>query len=414
MNHSQFDEKTFARSLDQNVDQHYDYLLEWLFEQPIATSLETVTELKKVGLVLNKFIKYFGQNFVEHALYERMPVSEKVKKIITIFNQKDCYDVGTYRTDFVFDKALKPKFIEITCQFSLNAFFQAAIYNRYSKEFSSRNGLDDYRVDDYEPFISFIVSKIGASRSVCVIKGRDKIQASRFFTPVLQNAGLDVKEISYKAVWENKSFLENSLVISEIMMDEIESLSDEEIELLANCNLVNDFRTIFIAHDKRFFALLNDPELQANILREDEIQLLNKYLIKTHRCDSSAFDVEAVIANKDAWVLKHISLGRSREIYAGLEFSQDDWEKQLNSIDRTNFVLQEWVPQRRFSGTVNGVKHNDYLTGTLLYFDTSYFGLGLFRSSSHIIANKVDNRNIFPLVVQQKEELDNIDTILSF
>jgi hypothetical protein len=69
-------------------------------------------------------IKYVSENFEEKKFDQRMPVSDKVKEILSIFNKKGSYDLGTYRTDFVFDTALNPKFIEITCQFSLNAFFK--------------------------------------------------------------------------------------------------------------------------------------------------------------------------------------------------------------------------------------------------------------------------------------------------
>ena len=45
------------------------------------------------------------------------------------------------------------------------------------------------------------------------------------------------------------------------------------------------------------------------------------------------------------------------------------------TLDYQQFILQEWVPQRRFKGTVSGVEFDDYLTGTLMYFDDAYFGL---------------------------------------
>lgn len=414
MNTSKFNRADLARAVEQYTDESYEYYLEWLFEKPIVTSSETIDELKAAGLVLNKMIKYVSSNFIEKQFDLRMPVSDKVKEILAIFNQKDSYELGTFRTDFVFDTDLNPKFIEITCQFSLNAFFQAAIFNRYSKDFSEKHGLDAYRVEEYDSFMDFMAEKIGHRNSVCVIKGRDKIQASRFFTPIFRNAGLEVKEISYKNVWENRDFIKKSLVVNEFMMDEIETLSREELELLADAQLINDYRNIFIAHDKRFFTILQDPAVQKQILTTDEMSLLNRFLIDTHQCESDSYDKNEVINNKDAWILKHVSLGRSREIFAGLELSQEEWKTKIESINPTDYILQKWVPQLKFNGNVNEVEHNDHLTGTLLYFDESYFGLGLFRASSHIIANKVDNRNIFPLVVKEEEMIEKVDSMLSF
>jgi hypothetical protein len=414
MNDSKFNRADLARAVEQYTDESYEYHLEWLFEKPIVTSSETIEGLKAAGLILNKMIKYVSSNFTEKQFDLRMPVSDKVKEILAIFNKKDSYELGTFRTDFVFDTEVKPKFIEITCQFSLNAFFQSAIFNRYSKDFSKKHGLDAYRVEEYDSFMDFMAEKIGYHNSVCVIKGRDEIQASRFFTPIFRDAGLEVKEISYKDIWENRDFIKKSLVINEFMMNEIETLSREELELLADAHLINDYRNIFIAHDKRFFTILQDRAVQKQILTDDEISLLNSFLIDTHQCDSDTYDKQEVIKNKDAWILKHVSLGRSREIFAGLELSQEEWKIKIESINPTDYILQKWVPQLKFNGNVRGVEHNDHLTGTLLYFDESYFGLGLFRASSHIIANKVDSRNIFPFVVKENEMKDMIDSMFSF
>ena len=414
MKTSKFNRADLERSVKQYVDESYAYYLEWLFEKPIVTSSETIEELKSAGLILNKMITYVSSNFTEKQFDLRMPVSDKVKEILAVFNKKDTYELGTFRTDFVFDTEVKPKFIEITCQFSLNAFFQSAIFNQYSKDFSKKNELEAYRVEEYDAFMDFMAEKIGHRNSVCVIKGRDKIQASRFFTPIFRNAGLEVKEILYTDIWEHRQFIKKSLVINEFMMDEIETLSRQELELLADSQLINDYRNIFIAHDKRFFTILQDRAVQKQILTDDEMTLLNRFLIDTHQCEADTYAKKEVINNKDAWILKHVNLGRSREIFAGLECSQEEWETKLESINPTDYILQKWVPQLKFNGNVGEVEHNDHLTGTLLYFDESYFGLGLFRASSHIIANKVDNRNIFPMVVKEEEMKDKVDSMLCF
>ena len=414
MKTSKFNRADLERSVKQYVDESYAYYLEWLFEKPIVTSSETIEELKSAGLILNKMITYVSSNFTKKQFDLRMPVSDKVKEILAVFNKKDTYELGTFRTDFVFDTEVKPKFIEITCQFSLNAFFQSAIFNQYSKDFSKKNELEAYRVEEYDAFMDFMAEKIGHRNSVCVIKGRDKIQASRFFTPIFRNAGLEVKEILYTDIWEHRKFIKKSLVINEFMMDEIETLSRQELELLADSQLINDYRNIFIAHDKRFFTILQDRAVQKQILTDDEMTLLNRFLIDTHQCEADTYAKKEVINNKDAWILKHVNLGRSREIFAGLECSQEEWETKLESINPTDYILQKWVPQLKFNGNVGEVEHNDHLTGTLLYFDESYFGLGLFRASSHIIANKVDNRNIFPMVVKEEEMKDKVDSMLCF
>ena len=409
-----FQAEYHEKAVNQYVNDYYDYHLEWLFDAPIVTTAERVDELKAVGLSLQKLIKYVAQHFVTDKFYEKMPVSDRVIEIFNIFNQYPYDNVGTYRTDFVFDTELAPKFIEVTCQFSLNAFYQSAIYDRYSNDFIAKQSNDISVSNDYHAFHAFMADKIGEKRQVCIIKGRDTIQASRFFAPIFKNAGLTVKEIAYSDVWANRDFIQNALVINECMMDEIETMSDDELHLLASSGIINDYRTIFIGHDKRFFAFLNDTALQEKVLTPAEIKQLTPYLIATYQCSEAQLTALNVAETKDKWVLKHISLGRSREIFSGLEMTGAEWQALLSSINYDDFVIQEWVEQRQFTGEVNGTAHNDYLTGTLLYFDDEYFGLGLFRMSSHFVANKVDNRNIFPVVLHDKEQLPLIPFIAQF
>lgn len=403
-----------SNALTSYADDSYDYLKEWLYKEPVVVTQSSNAKLRDAGLVLNKFIKHFGTRFCSDHLYELMPVSDRVKHIVDVFNQKDTYDVGTFRTDFVFDTELDPKFIEITCQFSFNAFFQSAFYYQQSLIWARENNLEAALIDDYQDFSRFVVDKIGDAESIVVVRGRDRIQASRFFMPILRGAGYEVCEIEYQDVWSHRALIRRSFVVSEIMMDEIESLSDAEIELLADANVVNDYRSVFIAHDKRFLRLLTDKQLQADILEPEEAVLLNRYLIDTYQCDREPQVLTEALESKDEWILKHISLGRSREIYAGLEFSEEDWVECVRSADPSKFVLQKWVPQRLFSGSIDGVSHNDYLTGTLLYFDEAFFGLGLFRSSSHFVANKVDNRNVRYLCLEDGVSLSASDYVARF
>ena len=123
MTQSQFPKEQLDSAVEQYVDDYYNYYLEWLFDKPIVTSSQRIEELRAVGLSIHKLIKYVAKNFVTHKFYERMPVSDRVIDIFNIFNQYPYDDIGTYRTDFVFDTQLAPKLIEITCQFSLNAFY---------------------------------------------------------------------------------------------------------------------------------------------------------------------------------------------------------------------------------------------------------------------------------------------------
>ena len=382
------------------VDAYKEYYSEWQYDQPLVSSVDITKRFRVAGIALGKIIKGIAAQFTAEDYKRYLPVSARSKEVIDIFNRFEFKSTGTFRTDFVFDTELNPQFIEITCQFPLNGYFQSAVFNEFSKDIAKKYGVASSRIQEYEPFIPFLAEKLGDHRSVCVIKGWDQIQTSRFYVPLLKDAGFDVREISYKDVWQHREFIASAHVISEIMISEIESMTDEEIELIAQRQPINDYRTIMIAHDKRFFALLCNREIISRFLTSSEIEVLSEFLIPTYSLDDRTLDFDQLIRNKDAWILKHINLGRSREIFAGAECSESEWRDLVNSVDASNFVIQAWVPQKTFQGTVNSVSHpKDFLTGTLLYFDEEYFGQGLYRASSHFVANKTDNRNISPMVL---------------
>ena len=410
---NQFDNLTMA--FNNYVIEKAEYYRNWQHQSPIISTAETSEKFREAGVILSKMIRGVSLMASERRVRQLLPLSNRALEVISIFQtRKPEYATGTYRTDFVFNRLMQPKFIEITCQFPLNGYFQSAVFNHFACEYVHQNNLKDAWVNEYEPFISFLNEKLKGFRSIVVIKGWDKKQTSRFFCPILRDAGFVVHEISYKEVWANRDKISKSFVISEIMISEIEELSNREIELLAESHIVNDYRTVFVAHDKRFFSILNSAELKKSILTERELQYLDAFLLKTIPFAHYTGSNEELIEGKDNWILKHVNLGRSREIFSGLEFSKMEWARLIHSKDRNDFVLQEFVPQMQFSGFVGDKLYSEFLTGTLLYFDERYFGQGLFRASSHFVANKVDNRNISPVVVKDTQNLLGLTPMASF
>ena len=97
-------------------------------------------------------------------------------------------------------------------------------------------------------------------------------------------------------------------------------------------------------------------------------------------------------------------------MFAGPLTDAAEWQALFDTGRADRMVLQEYVPQRRFRGTIGGQAYRDYAAGTLLFFEEGYFGPGLFRTSSYPVTNKVDDRKIAPLVTPDADrfEPDNV------
>ena len=108
-------------------------------------------------------------------------------------------------------------------------------------------------------------------------------------------------------------------------------------------------------------------------------------------------------SNKNGWILKHRALGKSQSVYAGIVTDEEVWSTVLNEANLEDYVLQEWIPQRRHQGEIQGEPYQDFLTGTLIFFDDNFFGFGDFRTSSHPVTNVVDHRKASSVIVSEED-----------
>jgi hypothetical protein len=87
---------------------------------------------------------------------------------------------------------------------------------------------------------------------------------------------------------------------------------------------------------------------------------------------------ESARRNKDGWILKPCVFGKSKNVFAGEVTDQQDWDRLFAEGETAGMVLQPFIEQRLFSGTIGAQQYRDYVVGTLLYFSDQYFGAGIF------------------------------------
>ena len=388
-------------SVQQFIEDKKEYYKQWIFEEPIVISKSHNASMQKLQNVMYKLIKEFVVNYEEYK--EHMPVSEDVERVLTIFKRKD-YNIGTYRTDFVYDENNQVKLIEITCRFALNGMFLSGLMNDIAKE-NIPDSLKEIKIkDQYLPIYQHLNEYLKNSSAVCVLKGNDTRNESKIYIDILKRTGLELIEVSYNELESNLEKLSNSLVISELSFDEILSLSEKTLNALASSNLINDFRTVFLIHDKRFFSVLSKTALQAKALTSEEISFFENYYIPTYCSYEAKEKWEMAKNNKDEWIIKHRSLGKSQKVFAGIVTPVEEWAAIFESADFKDMTLQKWIPQKTIKGRIQKEEFEDFVTGTLLFFDDNYFGYGDFRTSSHPVTNKVDHRKVAGLILDEKIE----------
>jgi hypothetical protein len=390
------------RNLQSTLDKFYqeknNYYKQWVFDEPILISENHDLKLKELHRVLYKFIHHFVHNFKEWK--HLMDLSEKSIQIIEALGKLP-YEIGTFRADFVYDDCKNAKIIEITCRFALSSQFLSNMYyqigmEKYNKNFSKIKSVDHLgKLPGY-------IAECSKSGDVFILKGKREDHESEaiIYKKILREAGRQVTEVHYSELENYISRMdENSWIVSELTFEEIESIEIELLLQLASLNLINDFRTILLIHNKQFFSVLTNKELQEECLTTHEVEFLNNFLIPTYRFGQNKELWQSAKENKDDWILKHKALGSSESIYAGLVTESKKWSDLMNSDQIRDYILQKWIPQTRIKATLDGKTYEDYITGTLMFFNNQYFGLGQFRASSFPVCNVIDDRKIIPLVL---------------
>ena len=407
-------ENQLRDALGTYVADRSEYFAQWTFDAPILVSSETSDKMRAVGKILSKAISHVCERLTEEGVQGLPSFLPGTKRVFDIFNKRDEHHLGTYRTDFVLDQTKTPRLIEISCRSALNGFFELAVFDKYAKTYSNQSDHTHDPVDLYDSFLPFLANKMGGTHCVCLIKRDGKGGSARHYKSIFEFAGFEVRDVHYSQIWDNRKFINNAFVISELDLESIVQLPDRELELLASANLINDFRTVLVAHDKRFFSLLTNETVLRPILSLNEWETIAPHLVETRLFDSSEGDLERLFNEQSDWVIKYPTLGDSQQIYAGTEYQYDDWCSLLGDLDLNQFVLQRWIKQQTYHGTIDGKTYNDYVTGTLMYFDDSFFGFGPFRASSHCVNNKVDDRKMFPLIIRTSKKAVTTPNILAF
>ena len=373
------------------------YFGQWIFDEPALMSAERDRDFLRLHGLLLRVIREFVVN--NGAYRHLMALDDRTRAIVDLLKEFP-YDPGTFRTDFVFDPSGQPKLIEITCRFALNGFFEAAIYAAHAEAHAAAHFPEvplNHRVWGIYDYLETLLE---GKAEVLVLKGEDAKNSSRHYVGIFEGAGVAISEVHHRELPSLMPRLARALVISELTLVEILGLGDEVILGLAQTSLLNDVRTALLIHDKRFFSALHDEGLQRACLDAEEREFFNRFLVASHAAGTSPEVWQRARTEPDRWFLKHRALGKSENVYSGKEIGAEAWRQLLDATDLADFILQEFVPQKLWTGTMNGQARADYITGSLLYFNDHYFGPNQLRTSESLTMKSTTKPNVGMLVCE--------------
>jgi hypothetical protein len=364
------------------------YYRQYTHDVPMILSHETYARTQQLGKILYKAIRYLLTHYADF-LY-RMPMDGRVLEIL-----ERCAPyplrIHSYRADFVINDRREIQITELNARFALNGYICAGFLRNIGLEMAHALGLHDIR-DEYPRFLDFLQDHFAPAGKIIALKGNEPMNDFKLYSELFPAAHIDFRVIDPKNLNKQIRETDGAAIISELSQEEIKSLDNSAIEALTAAGIYNDFRHIFLAHDKRFLQLLTDPVFLNAALSPEEQQVLARFTIPTYTLphDRAAFD--RAYADKNQWILKPHLLGKGKGIVAGPTVTEEEWQRLFDTGQIHDKILQPMIAQPRFATTIGNEVRNDYIVGTLLYFGDAYYGPGEFRASSFCVTNQGDHR----------------------
>ncbi|TGO14979.1 hypothetical protein BTUL_0046g00710 [Botrytis tulipae] len=374
--------------------------------------------------------------------YDRMPLERQEESLLRwmeaqVIDKKlpmyrECR--GSWRPDFLVEDMLDEngeavenyRITEINARFSFNAFFHAIFACEGLEDMGA--GINGLRcATDPTKLLDGAISLFQMEVPLHILKGKEPgmdihmllhVVQQRFdFRPrIITPAQLRLFPLDngsgYKLcclVGQNEEI--SSLawrtnigeVVEEIHQVGLELHQSEllalEPEMLRQISLrcFNDFRSIFLTHDKRMLGILKQ-ELASLVSRcvitRTQAQILDQGIADTYLPGSKELERVFCLAQqfpdlRNEFILKPIRSGKGAGIVFGDEFTAEDWisalqlQRSTQIISDVTCVVQRRITPRLYSLVLNssGVRVQYPLIGTFFVVHGRLLGLGGWRSS---------------------------------
>ena len=341
------------------------HISQWFYKAPMLVSQARYEELHALQQLLYRAMRFFVTHYDDFA--SLMPLSEKGRRIVEIASQRP-YRTGSYRPDFVIgqDKALRV--CEIGCRFPLDGFFNAGVTELIASRLAAEQGVAQ-QPGRYRRFLDHLTGYFGKFERVCALKSpADRPMDLRLYTQIFEKSGIPCTVYTPAEIAQQPKLLSGAAVIDEFNQMDLETLDDSIIAQLATANSLNDLRTKFLIHDKRFLSVLANRAFLANFLNADESAFLTQHVIPTYTRTQAPELWEEARTDQEHWLLKPYLLGKSAGILAGCVTEEERWQGAFLSADIEKMVLQPFIRQRQFVASLGGRMYMDYVVGTFLCF----------------------------------------------
>lgn len=342
-----------------------------IIEFPRWTTIEKLPCTLDFSVIIHKILhrafKHYGECWGDYLEY--IPFNNPTIGLLNKFKNIE-YSIGTSRPDFLFNHSGFPLICEINARFPLNLFL-------FSLHAIAVTGGTIPAQSPALRTLEKIEDQFGKLEELAVLTGSEPMFDSAILLKAAELSNLSIKTLTISDL-ENQN-TDKYIIINELTQNEILSLSEKALDKLIFGRVLNDLRTVFLIHDKRFLSLLSNNLFLKNAgLNETDQELLKKSIISTTPINLKKH-YEFLLRNRTSLVIKHSMLGKSQDIAIGPMCSDVEWNCAVASSKDGSRVFQPFIPQKKFKVLIGGRFIEVFLLGGFLSFNDEFLGTSVFR-----------------------------------
>jgi len=353
---------------------------------PLLVPPSLVTELSDFYTVLIKIIhqvvkNYFDDNDINSVISFE---DKRILNLLSCLNNNRSYQIGALRPDFIISYGGDVKLCEINARFVCNGIICSEyLYPYYASRFNlmpAGSGM-----------LAKYLQMFDLTKNICILKGKEPGLDIFFLQKELSIRMIDGHVIM--ATPQQLELIDDNIYVNgekcdqfilELHQSELIIFDDRMLERLFMSNVLNDFRTIMIVHDKRLFSLLSNHDFLCKYLTKSEADLLLRFIPQTFLF--SLIDPDLFLKEPEKWVLKKSDSGKGDGMYICSDMTPQKINQMLTQkLD--NYIMQEYIYQEKKSATFIDneklVTSKIYFVGALVSFNDTYHGLSIVRGSAH-------------------------------
>lgn len=168
--------------------------------------------------------------------------------------------------------------------------------------------------------------------------------------------------------------------------------------------LVGSFCT-HIIHDKILFYLLHLERTHA-FLTSEEVTFIKEHIPYTVTLCDEEIEKSGLLTNKNGWIIKPKDSYGARGVFAGVNFTEEQWERIVAENKNGVYIMQEFVmPYQSYNIDYHkaepAFRKYSNLTGLYVY-NGKFAGVYSRQADHEIISSAYDENDIATLVIAEK------------